>query len=145
MLSSLLLCLFNVLAASYYVCLFSVLAAPSSSDKIVTLDQYWHLLHQDMCLKGHIYYLYLSHFLLQDSCKFPSNFLVQYRAEFSIEFTLSAIHVTLTFPGITHMMKIILSSFGILNLRKSLGNLNFPYLFLIHYMGYSMLFCLLCR
>ena len=25
--------------------------------------------------------LYLSHFLLQDSCKFPSNFLVQYRPE----------------------------------------------------------------
>ena len=50
-------------------------------------------------------HFYLSHFLLHDSCKFPSNFLVQYRAEFPIEFTLSlAIHVALTFPGITHMM-----------------------------------------
>ena len=41
---------------------------------------------------------------MQDSCKFPSNFLVQYRAEFPIEFTLPAIHVALAFPGITHMM-----------------------------------------
>ena len=59
---------------------------------------------QDICLKGHIFFLYLSHFLLQDSCEFPSNFLVQYRAELPIEFTLSAIHVALAFPGITHMM-----------------------------------------
>ena len=93
-----------------------------------------------MCLKGHIFFLYLSHFLLQDSCKFPSNFLVQYRAEFPIEFTLSAIHVALTFPGITHMMKIIWISFGISNLRSP-GNFNFPYLFLICFTGnvcYSM-------
>ena len=65
------------------------------------------LLHQDICLKDHIFFLYLSHFLLQNSCKFPSNFLVQFREEFPIEFTLPAIHVALAFPGITHMMNYV--------------------------------------
>ena len=41
-------------------------------------------------------------------CRIVVNFLqiffVQYRTEFPIEFTLPAIHVALTFPGITHMM-----------------------------------------
>ena len=56
-----------------------------------------------MCLKYCISFLWLSHFLLQDSWEFPLNFLAQYRAEFPIEFTLAVSWCDLDISCATNM------------------------------------------
>ena len=84
------------------------------------------------------FFLYLSHFLLQDSCKFPSNFLVQYgRISYRIYFTSYPCGLGISWY---HTMMNYLDFLWYFKPQKRLGNLNFSYLSDIPYDAMQMTF-----